>query len=1091
MRFTAQLLAGFVVVTCLVSAATVHAGKNTFDLYSNGNVRGQSPAPRPTAFSGRQSAFAEKRSTENSAVDKKQMRSRLLFNARLELSKRNTSRAADLANQAKAISGAFSPLGDSPERVETLIRRHHALDTGNARNFQNPEFRRQYARFLMDQSVGLLNYKQYDRAEALAREAKRLQPEFPTFEQTPDKLLAKIVQQKRTETDANAKSAVVRPSSVATAGGGQLNGNVRRAALNDADEQLNVRRSDDIPELDRTRNVPAGAEQEPKRAPQTGPEWYQKGLQALTNNDKEGAFEAFKKAWEQKEQLNPNSLQDLRVKLNWLRPKRAEPIPNERPTSNLDRLDQDQRLVLQRLERHVLRERDAAEGMQSTDPRGALRRMERLHDRVAGEDIPKDHKRQWLIIVDRSISDMQQFIDENRAQIETDEINRSRFADVEQRRERTIEVQDELAQLVEKFNELMDQNRYLEARVIARQAKELAPDAPVTETLIWKSKFVGRIYRQMDIRDRKEAAFIDTLVAVDEASISFGDDYRPFRHGDASEWRHLSEDRLKRARDRSQRMTVEEIKIHQALREKKIKVSFTKRPLREVIDFLGDLAGVNIHLDQKGLIAEGVASDQPVTINLRTPISLKSVLNILLKELNLAYVVQDEVINVTSISMRNENVYQKVYYVADLVIPIPNFVPSYNIGLSGALAQAHQAIGYGGTMPGSGSMLYTAAANPGGGSISPIVSNPYSAQMLGQARSMGGVRAPRPNGYGPSGLGGGPQADFDSLIQLITSTIEPESWDEVGGPGSVESFEANLSLVVSQTQEVHDQIANLLDQLRRLQDLQVTIELRFVTVNDNFFEFIGIDFDFDIDDNTGLTGSQDPALTVDDAGPSRFFGLGADGEPTADLDLSFLQGSVAAVTPAFGGFDPNTAATFGFAILSDIEVFFLLTAAQGNERSNVVEAPKATLFNGQQATISDTSQQPFVTSVIPVVGDFAAAHQPVIIVLSEGTSLSIQAVVSADRRYVRLTLVPFFSTIGEVKEFTFTGKKTIISGGGLSDPTTGAALDDDARVTIIEGTTVQFHNGDDDGQCARRRHGVAGRNQTFERGAQRGRRPVP
>ena len=64
--------------------------------------------------------------------------------------------------------------------------------------------------------------------------------------------------------------------------------------------------------------------------------------------------------------------------MHWLRPKRAEPIPNERPIANLDRLVQDQRLVSQRLQQHVLRERDAAERMRATDPRGALRRLESL-----------------------------------------------------------------------------------------------------------------------------------------------------------------------------------------------------------------------------------------------------------------------------------------------------------------------------------------------------------------------------------------------------------------------------------------------------------------------------------------------------------------------------------------------------------------------------------------------------------------------------------------------------------------------------------------------------------------------------------------
>ncbi len=38
------------------------------------------------------------------------------------------------------------------------------------------------------------------------------------------------------------------------------------------------------------------------------------------------------------------------------------------------------------------------------------------------------------------------------------------------------------------------------------------------------------------------------------------------------------------------------------------------------------------------------------------------------------------------------------------------------------------------------------------------------------------------------GRGGAALADFDSLIQLITSTIAPETWDDVGGPGAVEPF---------------------------------------------------------------------------------------------------------------------------------------------------------------------------------------------------------------------------------------------------------------------------------------------------------------
>jgi general secretion pathway protein D len=298
-------------------------------------------------------------------------------------------------------------------------------------------------------------------------------------------------------------------------------------------------------------------------------------------------------------------------------------------------------------------------------------------------------------------------------------------------------------------------------------------------------------------------------------------------------------------------------------------------------------------------------------------------------------------------------------------------------------------------------------------------------------------------------MGGAALADFDTLIELITSTIAPDTWDEVGGPGAIESFPTNLSLVISQTQDVHDQIADLLEQLRRLQDLQVTIEVRFITLRDDFFEQMGIDFDFDIDDNVTV-------LPQDDSGNSVTIGLDATGIPTADLDISFNQGSFAASQPAFGGFDAASAGSIGFAILSDIEAFFVLQAAQGDQRSNVLQAPKVTLFNGQQASVSDTSQRPFVTSLIPVVGDFAAAHQPVIVVLSEGTSLSVQAVVSSDRRFVRLTLVPFFSQIGDVETFTFDGTTTTNTGSNIIDANGDITGTSDNVTTTTSGTTVQL-----------------------------------
>ena len=70
----------------------------------------------------------------------------------------------------------------------------------------------------------------------------------------------------------------------------------------------------------------------------------------------------------------------------------------------------------------------------------------------------------------------------------------------------------------------------------------------------------------------------------------------------------------------------------------------------------------------------------------------------------------------------------------------------------------------------------------------------------------------------------------------------------------------------------------------------------------------------------------------------------------------------------------------------------LLAAAQGHAKTNVIQAPKVTLFNGQSARIEDSVQRPFVVGVKPVAGDGAAALQPTVRVFSEGTTIRLRPV---------------------------------------------------------------------------------------------------
>lgn len=57
--------------------------------------------------------------------------------------------------------------------------------------------------------------------------------------------------------------------------------------------------------------------------------------------------------------------------------------------------------------------------------------------------------------------------------------------------------------------------------------------------------------------------------------------------------------------------------------------------------------------------------------------------------------------------------------------------------------------------------------------------------------------------------------DYDTLIDLVTSTIEPDSWVGVGGQGTLAAFQSNKSLVINQTGENHDKIHELFAHLRK------------------------------------------------------------------------------------------------------------------------------------------------------------------------------------------------------------------------------------------------------------------------------------
>ena len=144
---------------------------------------------------------------------------------------------------------------------------------------------------------------------------------------------------------------------------------------------------------------------------------------------------------------------------------------------------------------------------------------------------------------------------------------------------------------------------------------------------------------------------------------------------------------------------------------------------------------------------------------------------------------EDDVLKITSSDLRDEEVYTVTYDVADLVIPIPNFSPTVNMGLSATIQEAYRQAQFAGGAGGQAPVVV--AANHTGGANAKLGDN-----VLANLAQVGpqGLTSGRP-GTGPGGLEGGNQPNFDTLIELIVSTIAPQTWEEVGGPGRITRFE--------------------------------------------------------------------------------------------------------------------------------------------------------------------------------------------------------------------------------------------------------------------------------------------------------------
>jgi general secretion pathway protein D len=254
-------------------------------------------------------------------------------------------------------------------------------------------------------------------------------------------------------------------------------------------------------------------------------------------------------------------------------------------------------------------------------------------------------------------------------------------------------------------------------------------------------------------------------------------------------------------------------RVEQVL-EKPITLEFVETPLEEIVAYLQSATELQIRLDRRALDDVGVGSDSPVTVSLKE-VPLETALEVALDDLDLTWTVRGNLLLITTAEAAQapEMMITRVYRVDDLKLEDP--MAAAERWLRQQL-QAWGAGGMGGMGGMGGGMFSVEAEDPFGeaaggapGGDSGAMSGPAAERSAPQA--VGGM-APPPGGQRlPDGV-----ELSDTLVDVITSTIEPSSWDSVGGPGSIRHLRVNGHgvLVVAQTYLVHRKIAQLLEDLR-------------------------------------------------------------------------------------------------------------------------------------------------------------------------------------------------------------------------------------------------------------------------------------
>ncbi len=452
------------------------------------------------------------------------------------------------------------------------------------------------------------------------------------------------------------------------------------------------------------------------------------------------------------------------------------------------------------------------------------------------------------------------------------------------------------------------------------------------------------------IRKKYREAWVDTFDDLEHDTIIQND---IIEFPDAREWKRI-EDRGARTFAGSQERSDADQAILDRLDQIRIPIDFQQADLTEVLDHLQRVAGVNFLMSPD---VQDEADSNTYDIVDRNNLPVSRILKIILEDLSIpemTYTVQNGVVRViTSTETRGDYVLE-MYDIRDLTFtPVDHPTQDFNLLPSGTDEESFTE----------------------------------------------GVEEDEPL----------PLVSEDTLLSLIQDNIAPDTWTD-DPARSINQMPGTL--VVKTTPDVHTQIRQLLDDLRKNTTTLVHIETRFIEVEDSFLEDIGVDL-------RGLTPAQGTSL--EDFGQPNAGGVGTPSNPSGigtgiDTGAYYpgvngdLKGRTEHLFDTVLGESDVLSGGGGFSLealfLDDTNVNAVLRAVTKYQNSNIVNAPSLTIRSGHRGNINVLTNRTYVRDFEPEIAQAAVIAQPELGVVRDGIVLDVRAVASADRRFITLELRP-------------------------------------------------------------------------------------